>query len=198
MTMTDRPRQAESEHTRRRIIDAAIALAGDGGMDSMSIQAVSARSGVTRGAIAFHFGTKDGLALAVVEATFDWSRAYVEARLPTGPARTIRALIDALFDLMEEPQARVLNSLIASAIHEDSPIRKPYAAHYESVRREFSDYITDAAPDLLHPETLAAVLLGATLGINLQQRLADGRLDRRAAFEALAGLFETPHSDSRR
>lgn len=191
MTATERhSRQDEAALTRRRVLDAAIELAGDGGIESMSIQAVASRSGVTRGAIAFHFGTKDDLVAAVVEATFEWSRHYVDERLRAAETRSIRTLVDTLFELMEEPEARVFNPLIASAIRDDSPIRETYASHYDGLRATFSAYIAAAAPELERPDALAAVLLGATLGINLQQRLAGGRLDRRAAFDEISALFD--------
>lgn len=47
--------------TRQRIVDAALAVFGDGGVGGTPLKAVAARAGVSPGLIIHHFGSKDGL-----------------------------------------------------------------------------------------------------------------------------------------
>jgi AcrR family transcriptional regulator len=60
-------RGAQAEETRERILAAAIASIAERGYAATSIEALCQRAGVVRTAIYWHFGSKDGLVLPVVE-----------------------------------------------------------------------------------------------------------------------------------
>jgi TetR/AcrR family transcriptional repressor of nem operon len=61
------PRQASKERTRKALIDAALALFTEQGLDAPSLDAICARAGCTRGAFYVHFVDRDALIAATME-----------------------------------------------------------------------------------------------------------------------------------
>src|SRR3712207_643711 len=68
MAVSRKERQAHD--SRRRLVDAATTLFADRGYRDTSLQAIGDASGVSRGSIFWHFGSKEGLLWAVVEQAF--------------------------------------------------------------------------------------------------------------------------------
>lgn len=179
-----------SEETRRRLVAAAWELAAEGGAAAMSIQAVAERSGISRGSVSWHFGSKDGLLRAVVEEAFRWGMDFMRARLaPVRPEHGVEALIEANFAMMSQPQARIFSTILLEAVSRESVIRATYADQYATLRRFYADYLRALAVPATDPDSVAAVLLGGTLGINIQHRLDPDRLDRRRAVTALENIY---------
>lgn len=94
-----KPRQAQlrSVITRQKLVDATIDLLWERGYQGSSIAAISARAGVTHGAHLHHFGTREDLLTASVDALFQRSVAEYELRMSDLPeAQPDR--IDAVFN----------------------------------------------------------------------------------------------------
>ncbi|XP_021300573.1 uncharacterized protein LOC110428981 [Herrania umbratica] len=73
------PRQARAAATRERILEAAAADFAAVGYHGSSLSRILERdAGVTKGALYFHFASKEAMALAVVEAMGDTYRGLVE------------------------------------------------------------------------------------------------------------------------
>jgi AcrR family transcriptional regulator len=66
-----RPRRADGELSRNRILDAATEIAAERGYEGTSIGAVSAKCGLPASSIYWHFKDKDDLIAAVIERSFD-------------------------------------------------------------------------------------------------------------------------------
>ena len=71
MAQTQEERKAE---TRGRLLDAAADLFAEQGIDGVSVDAVAEAAGRTSGAVYAHFGSKQGLLLAVLDA---WKQSVV-------------------------------------------------------------------------------------------------------------------------
>lgn len=85
-----RRRRANGEQSRRKILDAAVAVAGERGYDGTSIALVSARCGLPASSIYWHFKDKDDLIAAVIERSFDsWLGAIA---IPEGRTARERAV----------------------------------------------------------------------------------------------------------
>lgn len=65
------PKQERAVHTREAIIRAAAEVFDEYGFAGASISRILKRAGVTSGALYFHFGSKEGLAKAVMSAQPD-------------------------------------------------------------------------------------------------------------------------------
>jgi len=182
-------KQEVSEETRRRLVDAAFELASEGGSAAMSIQAVADRSQISRGSVAWHFGSKEGLLIAVVDDAFAWGIGFISARLGEATSPGVEVLIEANFALMAQPKARIFSTILLEALAGDSPIRATYAARYVELRAIYARYLASAVPQIGDVDAIAVALLGSTLGINIQYRLDPARVDRRSAVEALERVY---------
>ncbi len=100
-------RKAEqSERTRGALIDAAIRLFGERGYRATPLKAIGEAAGISHGVIPFHFGSKEGLLLAVVERCFDVFQRGVLGALDDSERDhglgDLRALMDAQKRFAEE------------------------------------------------------------------------------------------------
>lgn len=178
-----------SDETRRRLVSAAFELAAQGGSAAMSIQAVADRSGISRGSVAWHFGSKEGLLVAVVDDAFSWGINFLGERLSGSSEPSIEVLVEANFDLMAQPRARIFSTILIEALATDSPVRATYAARYVELRSVYTRYLSAFVPDGDSADSLAIGLLGGTLGINIQYRLDPDAVDRRSAVQALTSVY---------
>src|SRR3984893_19251435 len=71
MSRTQEERKAD---TRARLLDAAATLFADRGIDAVSVDAVADAAGRTSGAVYAHFGSKQGLLLALMD---EWAHSLV-------------------------------------------------------------------------------------------------------------------------
>lgn len=126
--MTVQPREgvrARSRHQRRkRIVQAAAALASRGGVEAMQMRTVAERAGVALGTLYRYFPSKMDLVVAVVSEELDLLEASIERRPPTAetPARrAVDLLIRATRGLLREPELAdaLVRSLILSSVRTD-------------------------------------------------------------------------------
>ncbi|MFT3821294.1 MAG: helix-turn-helix domain-containing protein [Rubrivivax sp.] len=153
--------QAErSAETRRRILDAALALLGERGYAGLRTSDVAAAAGVSKGAQTHHFPSKDELVVAVVEHVFvrATEQARVRARRAASPDEAIKALLaDAqefffselfLIALDLAIQGRLRDERSNSVTELSAATRLPVEAHWRAALIE-SGVPADAADDLL-------------------------------------------------
>jgi AcrR family transcriptional regulator len=107
-------KQRRGEETRRRLLDAALAVHESGGTDGFTVQAVITASGASLGSLYHHFGSFDGLAAALytrcMAALLDDIVAALErSRTPRGG---VRAVVTAYlgFVTAQPAQARFIHA----------------------------------------------------------------------------------------
>jgi AcrR family transcriptional regulator len=71
-------RQDRAERTRNAILDAAAATFDERGFAGASLSEILARAGVTKGALYFHFPSKEALAVALVEEQWRTDLPFVD------------------------------------------------------------------------------------------------------------------------
>ncbi len=116
---------------RRRIVQAAAALASRGGVDAMQMRTVAERAGVALGTLYRYFPSKMDLVVAVTTDEIDLLEASVKRRPPRAAAparRAVDVLMRATRGLMREPE--LADALVRSLI-------------MSNVRTDFGDRITD-------------------------------------------------------
>lgn len=119
------PTRARSQHQRRRrIVQAAAALASRGGVEAMQMRTVAERAGVALGTLYRYFPSKMDLVVAVVSEELDLLEGSMERRPPgssTPAARAVELLMRATRGLMREPELAdaLIRSLLLSDVKTD-------------------------------------------------------------------------------
>ncbi|MEW9556112.1 TetR family transcriptional regulator [Nonomuraea sp. NPDC050783] len=110
--------RTRSQHQRRkRIVQAAAALASRGGVEAMQMRTVAERAGVALGTLYRYFPSKMDLVVAVVGEEIDLLESSIERRPPgaaTPASRAVDVLMRATRGLMREPE--LADALIRSLI----------------------------------------------------------------------------------
>jgi TetR/AcrR family transcriptional regulator, cholesterol catabolism regulator len=117
--------RSRGQHQRRkRIIQAAAALASRGGVEAMQMRTVAERAGVALGTLYRYFPSKMDLVVAVVGEELDLLEGSLERRPPrsaAAPRRAVEVLMRATRGLMREPELAdaLIRSLLLSDVTTD-------------------------------------------------------------------------------
>lgn len=185
------PRQQErARSTRAAILRAAAGVFEDHGYGNTSLAAVAAAAKVTKGALYFHFASKDALAVAVIEeqhaiASADGARVQALGR----PALETMVLVCRGFTLQlvehSVMRAGIRLTFEASAFGHD--VRGPYldwAVRFGELSRT-AQQDGDLRPDL-DADAFARVVVGSYTGVQMVSNILTGRAD---VIERLADLW---------
>ncbi len=163
---------AKGASTRRHIIDTAAGIFADIGYDKARMSELVAATGMTKGAVYFHFDSKESLALAVLEAKHQAWISDVEHRLqaaPPGRAR-LAGLLPAMQALhREDPSTWVISKLTRNLT--ELPSTHQHAAALTGRWIELiATLIRDAqhrgeCPGHIDAATTATILIGAFDGL---------------------------------
>jgi AcrR family transcriptional regulator len=113
-------RAAETAARKRRILDAATALAADGGYDAVQMRDVAARAEVALGTLYRHYSSKDQLLLAALAQQASTLRERLDTRPPRGDTaadRVADVLRRASRALERQPQ--VIQAMLAAMASTD-------------------------------------------------------------------------------
>ncbi len=151
--------------TRRAVLDAAVELLDSGGPDAVTLRAVGARAGVTRGAPYRHFPDKDSLLTAIAAEALDRLADQVQAvradpRVP--PADTLHRALAALMTVGRR-QPHLYRLMFASPAGDSAAIHGAVQAA-ERAWAEFLAIVGDLV-GAQHARRFAALLLTSAHGI---------------------------------
>ncbi|MFI6324763.1 TetR family transcriptional regulator [Nonomuraea sp. NPDC050556] len=177
--MTTRREQTSGE-SRELILNAAAELFAERGYRQTTFADVAERSGISRGSIPWHFGSKEGLLLAVLERSVDRLRAGMPQE----------AGIEGLGALFTQPTTRLFVTLLVEALEPDSPIQSRYVEIHTTLRDHCRRWLErQPLPPGVSAEALAVAIVGAGIGVHLQWLLAPDRVDPQEALVALRGVM---------
>jgi AcrR family transcriptional regulator len=172
-------RAEKNEHTRRLLLDAARAVFVERGYHGTSLDAVSERAGLTKGAVYSRFGSKAELFLALLDERIDQSLASIRTLVGSGTLDGDTAAITEYWDRILHTELDwtllVLEFRVHAARHPE--LNRRYAAAH----RRFLDGITETIdagftasgviPD--RPANELAALMLAVSGGSALERAAD-------------------------
>lgn len=132
----------KSEESRKQVLDAAVATFAKHGITSTSVQDIANAAGLSKGAVHYHFESKDELLQRVLEQC----RATVECRVlaafeePNLPMDRVRRAIAEMWAVHRDDVAevRVLAELAVLA-RQSEPIRQALAGVLRTSRQQIID-----------------------------------------------------------
>ncbi|RSN08390.1 TetR family transcriptional regulator [Nonomuraea sp. WAC 01424] len=181
-------REQTSNESRELILNAAAELFAEKGYRQTTFIDVANRSGISRGSIPWHFGSKEGLLLAVLERSVAMVRDNLAAAPQAGEPdfEQIDLGVGALLAL---PTTKLFVTLLVEALEPGSPIRDRYVEIHNTLRDHCRSWLERLPlPPDLPVESLSVAIVGAGIGIHQQWLLAPDRVDAAAALAALRTL----------
>lgn len=181
----------DPERTRAAIVQAATRVLYERGLDGIGVAELCTRLGVSKETLYRHFGTKDGLVAAVLEARSDRViRWLTDAAHGAGddPADQLTALFDALRSWYDEPAFRGCALVNAATQHHTAAVRSITARHldrYVDLLTAIAERAEAAAPDQL-AQQLLILIEGATVVADHHDPTHAGKHALRAALTLLA------------
>jgi AcrR family transcriptional regulator len=102
-TTTERRQRSDGERSRQKILRAAANLATIDGLEGISIGTLAAHIGMSKSGLYAHFGSKEQLQLATIDAALEIFDADVlePTRSVAGPRERLRTLYDRFLDHVE-------------------------------------------------------------------------------------------------
>lgn len=181
----------DPERTRAAILHTATQVLYERGLDGIGVAELCTRLGVSKETLYRHFGTKDGLVQAVLEARSNrvirWLTDAVTAA-GDDPADRLTALFEALQGWYDEPAFRGCGLLNAATQHHTEAVRIITARHlgrYLELLTKIADQAGVTDPHLLGRQLLILVE-GATVVADHHSRARAGEDARQAALTLLA------------
>ncbi|UDL93398.1 TetR/AcrR family transcriptional regulator [Lichenihabitans sp. PAMC28606] len=159
----NQPVQTRSIETLRKILEAAEAVIGRSGAQRLTMDAVAAEAGISKGGVLHHFRTKEGLIAALVRARLErYVAEYKEEEAAAGPgeAAYVVAMIRHMKRMYSDDDGFPRSLLVAATDH-------PAALEeFRAVLRQKLDERRDGQI----PE-IGVAMLFATLGLLLTKTL---------------------------
>jgi AcrR family transcriptional regulator len=180
------PRQDRAERTRNAILDAAAVVFDERGFNGASLSDILAKAGVTKGALYFHFSSKEELARAIVEEQFSVDLPFVDFTNPG--LQTLIDMSHALaHNLRNNVRVRAGARLVIEANFAD-PTPDPYLRWIESAHTVLES--AKAKGDLRaewNPLDVANWISAVFMGVQTQSDVLTGRAD---VHERLTDLWK--------
>jgi AcrR family transcriptional regulator len=189
--VTTQPKQDRSRVTRQRMLEAAVHCLATKGWDASTVAVIAAEAGISRGAVQYHFPTRENLVVAALEFMFEERTTLVREFVvtPDTSATRVHRVVSALVDLYAGELFRAALQVWAAAAS-DPHLRDVVVP----LERRFGRDMHDLAARLLQidaEDQQARGLIQATLdlarGLALADLLTDDSKRRAGVVDAWAG-----------
>jgi AcrR family transcriptional regulator len=181
-----RPRRADGEMSRNRILDAATEIAAERGYEGTSIGAVSAKCGLPASSIYWHFKDKDDLIAAVIERSFEnWLTVWQLPEDVVAQDRLLEVAVGTAKAVLDSPDFLRLGLMLAL---ERRPVEPRARAMFIQVREQAFEALSTGIRELalgLSDEQvaqLATYAIAGADGLFIAQEIGGDTVD-------LIGLF---------
>jgi AcrR family transcriptional regulator len=182
------PSSAEASATRGRLLDGALAVLSDRGLQRTTSREIARASGVNLAGITYHFGSKDELvAQALLGAIRGWvDPALVMLRQDLHPALRMIGAVQALQDSFERARDLLpvyLEALVQAA--RTDTLRRGVEELFAELRGFLTGQIGELKrmgflPAWIEPEAMATLLVATGDGLALHAALEPRAIDHHA------------------
>jgi AcrR family transcriptional regulator len=198
VSQTQQERKAD---TRARLLAAAAELFADQGIDAVSVDAVAVAAGRTSGAVYAHFGSKQGLLLALLDSWKDTVLTVLlaEVAVSDSPYGQLAAVWENVAGSSAEDSARWsllehelwLRAARDREVADVIQVRNAEARRFSA--RQLAGWTSafDAHPPVA-PDELAILVKALLTGLAMQRRLDPGSVSDDVAVRGLAALLGLP------
>ncbi|WP_133853905.1 TetR/AcrR family transcriptional regulator [Labedaea rhizosphaerae] len=197
--MSPRKSVVETRHTRRRILDHSLRIASVDGLEGLTIGRLANDLGISKAGLLGHFGTKQALQLAVVDAAAELFTQEVPGRVRTVPSGMpwLRAAAEAWVSYLERdvlPGGCFFTAAAAEFDGRGGPVHDAIAGLNALWQRDLRIHLRRAISDGdLPPDTdvdqLIYELVGTMLALNHFMQLHRDRSAPTRARRALHRLL---------
>jgi AcrR family transcriptional regulator len=173
--------QARAQLTRDTIVAGAATVFGNRGYGLSSIADIAAEAGATKGALYFHFSSKDELARAVIEEQHTRTMAAAAEIMQEGrPGLETMVLLSRSLarQILDDPVVQAGIRLTTDVSSFEHPVFEPYRDWLETAEELFARSVRegDLAPTI-DPAELAHFIVPAFTGVQLVSDTLTGRAD---------------------
>lgn len=190
----------EQQHTKERIIAAALKVLAEKGYDATTLREISREAQAAPGLVHYYFGGKDALLVEALQAAGRQFHQRMERLIQQVPAdQSLGAFLTQLSERVEqEPEIYRLryesfslglhNPIIAPAVRERLAQRREEIGSVMATVMKNLERTEGVKPSSLEPTVLAALLLALFDGLALQ-KIMDPSFDLDAAYHLLAQML---------
>jgi AcrR family transcriptional regulator len=194
------PLQDRAVETRKAIVWGAAAVFEEVGYGPASLQTVAEKAQVTRGALYFHFKSKELLALAVIDdqhARTQKSAADVVSR-DLGPVETICALCSDFATLLQtDPVVRAGIRLTLESSTFGQRIKSPYTDWMQTMEQlTLQGQATGEISSRVDARAFGKYLVASFTGVQMVSNVLTARDDLTERVDELAGFVRLTLSPS--
>ena len=165
-------RQARSEATRKRIINAAVDLFAEVGYQATGLGDIIERAEMTKGALYYHFDSKEALATAIIEEGANTAlTAFRSISEPSSPA--LENMIHGVFvvaDLITTDKMVRTGSQLLRALTHGHQLSEMVAQARQAIAE-------GDLRDGLNPDAVGELIVGAVLGAEFISNAASSGAD---------------------
>jgi len=123
------PRMANRQNSRNVILDAAESVVVEQGGSSLTLDAVAARAGVSKGGLLYNFPSKEALLEAMVARLCEhFEQEIANSRSAGGSADTLKAYVSAT--LGGDPKQHRVAAALLAAVANDTRLLAPMREHH--------------------------------------------------------------------
>ena len=194
------PKQARSEASTGKLLDAAAELISEGGYERMTMAAIGKRAGYSHGLVTARFGSKEGLLWALVDRMVNEWRAELlaPAIADQSGATALHTMLDELAKTWRRSPARMraLYILMFEALLPVPLLHEHMAELHENLRRSVEDTITRSIDEGITSRDVdaavaARLIVGALRGASYQSMLDSARMPITVALADVRVLIDS-------
>jgi AcrR family transcriptional regulator len=194
-----KPRVEIGKLRRSQIVEAAVSVIAEKGLQELSLSAIEAKTGMSRGQLTYYFRTKEEILLAVFDRLLEMLRRRVQTD-PEHPAvqcdlagweRMAAFLHWFILTPPHDPSFHALQHTFLSQIGHRDDFRQRLASLYEEWRGHMTADVTaeTGRPAGVSARTVASFVQAVFHGLSMQRAADPDAYDRREMLTLLLELL---------
>jgi AcrR family transcriptional regulator len=193
-----RAARSEGREAREELLTAALHVFARRGYDQAGVDEIASQAGYSKGALYWHFASKEELLVALLEERIDAPAREMVALLESAPHdrdMSVEAAHAFARRLREQREAVLLDREYWSLAIRDPELRARYIARQSELRRALGQALHArmrhlGAPDLpMAPEQLAQIVMSVIAGLAIDELIEPGSVAPDLLAETLAVLY---------